>query len=109
MLAWRPCQLNTLVIPIGAYHQMQHTMPSTALHSLFPVGHWGGRLHVRLHHDTEAMKPAEPAEPAALRLCQVRVMCPDVEEQEQLNGQLLEVEVSSLTDTVGDMKARALA
>jgi hypothetical protein len=34
-------------------------------------------------------------------------MCPEVEDQEQLNGQLLEVEVSSLSDTVGDMKARA--
>lgn len=36
----------------------------------------------------------------------MRVLCPDLPEHEALNGQLLEVEVSALTDTVGDMKVR---
>ena len=38
----------------------------------------------------------------------MRVLCPDLAEHEALNGQLLEVEVSALTDTVGDMKVRAV-
>jgi splicing factor 3A subunit 1 len=37
---------------------------------------------------------------------QVRVLCPDLEDNDQLNGQILEVEVASLRDTVGDIKAR---
>ncbi len=37
---------------------------------------------------------------------QVRVLCPDLEDNEQLNGQILEVEVSSVRDTVGEIKAR---
>lgn len=41
-----------------------------------------------------------------LTCVQVRVLCPDVEDNEALNGQILEVEVSSLTDSVGDIKAR---
>ena len=34
------------------------------------------------------------------------MLCPDLPEHEALNGQLLEVEVSALTDTIGDMKVR---
>lgn len=34
------------------------------------------------------------------------MLCPDVEDNEALNGQILEVEVSSLTDSIGDIKAR---
>lgn len=37
---------------------------------------------------------------------QVRVLCPDLEDNDQLNGQILEVEVSSLRDTVGEIKTR---
>ena len=37
---------------------------------------------------------------------QVRILCPDVEDHTGLNGQLLEIEVASLLDTVADIKAR---
>ena len=37
---------------------------------------------------------------------QVMVMCPEADDNTSLNGQLLEVEVASLTDTVGALKAR---
>ncbi|KAK9807061.1 hypothetical protein WJX72_012308 [[Myrmecia] bisecta] len=36
----------------------------------------------------------------------VRVLCPEVEGYESLQGQLLEVEVASLTNSVGDLKNR---
>ncbi|CAL5220560.1 g2597 [Coccomyxa viridis] len=36
----------------------------------------------------------------------VRILCPDVEDNENLNGQLLEMEVASLLDTVSAIKAR---
>ncbi|KAK9825176.1 hypothetical protein WJX81_003205 [Elliptochloris bilobata] len=36
----------------------------------------------------------------------VRVLCPDLPEHAELNGQLLEVEVAGLTDTIGQLKAR---
>ena len=41
----------------------------------------------------------------ALRL-QVLLLCPNTDESEMLNGQLLEVEVASLQDTVGELKSR---
>ena len=37
---------------------------------------------------------------------QVRIVCPDVENNEALTGQVLEVEVASLADSVGSLKAR---
>ena len=37
---------------------------------------------------------------------QVLVQCPAVEDSEQLNGQILEVEVGTLSDTIGELKAR---
>lgn len=37
---------------------------------------------------------------------QVRAQAPDVEGNAALNGQVLEVEVAALTDTVGSLKAR---
>lgn len=37
---------------------------------------------------------------------QVRILCPDVEDNEHLKGQLLEMEVASLLDTVAAIKAR---
>ncbi|KAK9868629.1 hypothetical protein WJX84_000926 [Apatococcus fuscideae] len=39
-------------------------------------------------------------------LSKVRVLCPELEGYEQLKGQLLEVDVGSLTDTVGKLKTR---
>ena len=36
----------------------------------------------------------------------VRVQCPEVEGNDKLIGQLLEVEVASLQDTVGELKER---
>ena len=39
----------------------------------------------------------------ALQVC---VLCPDLDDYEALSGQLLEVEVAALTDTVGELKAR---
>ena len=40
---------------------------------------------------------------------QVLILCPNSEEAEALKGQLLEVDVASLTDTVGSLKARLAA
>lgn len=37
---------------------------------------------------------------------QVLVLCPNSDESEMLNGQLLEVEVASLQDTLGELKSR---
>lgn len=37
---------------------------------------------------------------------QVLLLCPNTDESEMLNGQLLEVEVASLQDTVGELKSR---
>ncbi len=37
---------------------------------------------------------------------QVRVQCPEVEGSDKLVGQILEVEVASLTDSVGHFKSR---
>lgn len=34
------------------------------------------------------------------------VLCPEADDNDSLNGQLLEVEVATLTDTVGALKAR---
>lgn len=34
------------------------------------------------------------------------MLCPDLPEHAELNGQLLEVEVAGLTDTIGQLKAR---
>lgn len=42
-------------------------------------------------------------------LAQVLIQCPDVEDNAELNGQLLAVEVASLADSVGDLKARLQA
>lgn len=39
-------------------------------------------------------------------IVQVLLLCPNSEESEMLNGQLLEVEVASLQDTVGELKSR---
>ena len=36
----------------------------------------------------------------------MRILCPDVEDNESLNGQLLEMEVASLLDSVSAIKAR---
>ncbi|KAL0038699.1 hypothetical protein WJX79_003797 [Trebouxia sp. C0005] len=36
----------------------------------------------------------------------VLLLCPDTDESEMLNGQLLEVDVASLQDTVGELKSR---
>ncbi len=44
--------------------------------------------------------------PEPERATQVRVLCPDLAEHAELNGQLLEVEVAGLTDTIGGLKAR---
>lgn len=41
-----------------------------------------------------------------MRRLQIRVAVPDVSGNERLNGQVLEVEVGSLSDSVGDLKAR---
>ncbi len=41
-----------------------------------------------------------------MHVVQVRILCPDVEDNENLNGQLLEMEVASLLDTVSAIKAR---
>ncbi len=49
---------------------------------------------------------AEPANKWSVRVVQVRILCPDVEDNENLNGQLLEMEVASLLDTVSAIKAR---
>ena len=43
---------------------------------------------------------------AVLSVMQVRILCPDVEDNDNLNGQLLEMEVASLLDTVSAIKAR---
>lgn len=40
------------------------------------------------------------------RLAQVRAQAPTVEGNATLQGQVLEVEVAALTDTVGSLKAR---
>ena len=37
---------------------------------------------------------------------QVLLLCPNSDESDMLNGQLLEVEVASLQDTVGELKQR---
>lgn len=37
---------------------------------------------------------------------QVLVLCQNVDDNELLNGQLLEVEVASLQDTIGELKGR---
>ena len=37
---------------------------------------------------------------------QVRLLCPNSDESDMLNGQLMEVEVASLQDTVGELKSR---
>ena len=34
------------------------------------------------------------------------MQAPDVEDSDTLNGQVLEVEVAALTDSIGDLKAR---
>ena len=39
-------------------------------------------------------------------IVQVLLLCPSSDESEMLNGQLLEVEVASLQDTVGELKSR---
>ena len=36
----------------------------------------------------------------------VRVQAPDVDDSDTLNGQVLELEVTSLTDSIGDLKTR---
>lgn len=36
----------------------------------------------------------------------VRVQAPDVDDSDTLNGQVLELEVTALTDSVGDLKTR---
>jgi splicing factor 3A subunit 1 len=37
---------------------------------------------------------------------QVSIQCPEADDNPQLHGQLLQVELASLTDTVGELKAR---
>ena len=36
----------------------------------------------------------------------MRILCPEEADYEKLNGQVLEVEVASLANTIGDLKAR---
>lgn len=37
---------------------------------------------------------------------QVMVLCPEADDNDSLNGQMMEVDVATLTDTVGSLKAR---
>lgn len=53
-----------------------------------------------------AKKPQDAHE---VLLAQVLIQCPDVEDNAELNGQLLAVEVAALSDSVGDLKARLQA
>ena len=37
---------------------------------------------------------------------QVLILCPNLDDSDMLNGQMLEVEVGSLTDSIGELKSR---
>jgi splicing factor 3A subunit 1 len=37
---------------------------------------------------------------------QVLILCPNMDDSDMLNGQMLEVEVGSLTDSIGELKSR---
>ena len=46
-------------------------------------------------------------QPSQSQVVQVLILCPDSDESETLKGQLLEVEVASLRDTIGTLKVSA--
>lgn len=57
------------------------------------------RLDFKLQPEDEFLE----AYPGASK---VRVQAPDVDDSDTLNGQVLELEVTALTDSVGDLKTR---
>ncbi|BDA49786.1 Splicing factor 3A subunit 1 [Coccomyxa sp. Obi] len=66
----------------------------------------GGEPEAKRARTDFVLQPEEEFLDAHPGQSKVRVLCPDVEDNEALNGQILEVEVSSLTDSIGDIKAR---